>query len=59
MNDKALTSNDEKMTKNMYMSLNRYTATSYLRFNELTIQRFNVVKPLVTRHRRPILWRDS
>jgi hypothetical protein len=32
------------MTKGVRDSLNRYTVTSDLRFNDLTIRRFNVAK---------------
>jgi hypothetical protein len=49
-NDEALMSNNEGMMKNSHDSLSRYTATSYLRFDDLTIQRFNMAKPFVIRH---------
>jgi len=45
MNDEALMTNDEKMRNDMWESLCRYGAPSYLRFNDLTVQRFNVANP--------------
>jgi len=45
MNDEALMTNDERMRNDMCQSLCRYNAPSYLPFNDLTVQRFNVAKP--------------
>ena len=45
MNDEALMTNDERTRKDICESLSRYSAPSHLRFNDLTIQRFNVTKP--------------
>jgi hypothetical protein len=45
MNDEAVMTNDEKMRNEMCESLGRYSAPSYLPFNDLTIQCFNVTKP--------------
>jgi hypothetical protein len=46
------------MTKNMYESMSRYIATWYLRFNDSTIQPFNVAQPFGIRHCTPILGRN-
>ena len=46
MNDEALMTNDgEKMRTDMCESLCRYNAPSYLAFNDLAVQRFNVARP--------------
>ena len=45
MNHEALMTNDKKMRNDMCESLCRYDAPSYLPFNDLTVQRFNVAKP--------------
>ena len=45
MNHEALMTNDKKMRNDMRESLCRYDAPSYLPFNVLTVQRFNVAKP--------------
>ena len=45
MNDEALVTNDEKMRNDMCQSLCCYNAPSYVPFNDLTVQRFNVAKP--------------
>jgi hypothetical protein len=45
MNDEAPMTNDEKMRNDMCESFVGCSARSYLPFNVLTIQRFNVAKP--------------
>jgi len=45
MNDEALITNGEKMKNDLRESLCRYSAPSYLLFNDLTIQCSNVAKP--------------
>ena len=45
MNDEALMTTDEKMRNDMGEWLCRYDAPSYLPFNDLAVQRFNVAKP--------------
>jgi hypothetical protein len=45
MNEDALITNDEKIRNEMCRSLSCYSVLSYLPFNDLTIQRFNVAKP--------------
>jgi hypothetical protein len=50
MNDEARTWNDEGMTNETCVpGVIRYIVTSGLRFNDSTLQRFNVAKPFVIR----------
>ena len=45
MNHEALMTNDKQMRNDIGESLCRYHAPWCLPFNDLTVQRFNVVKP--------------